>query len=369
MIEAGSGHKMPALAVKEAISARYPGKFQIDVVDLAKESKADLSDWFLKESWNFALKHRWLAKKGYSLVQLPFAGLYLPFFFRDFLIKGSRFVSEYGPDIVFSTHFYCSSASCYAREKYNLSFKIISCVIDPHKLWNEKKVDYVIMDPRILRDRNILAGIPDKKVRLMEFPISSRFLNRYLPEKAAQLRTQLGLDPSKKTALVAMGGQGIGKFYEYIMEIYRQDLPLNILCVCGKNTKMKTFLEKWMKSKKSKTVIIPFGQVSDMEQLLAVSDFVIGKGGPSSTFEAVSMGRPIIYIEWATYTEKPLIDFITNKNAGYFAETKEDFINKIKEILSSDILSVYKKNITALNYKSGAGEIAEFIVRQEMNTI
>ena len=40
MIEVGLGHKMPALALAEGLERRYPGRFSIEVSDLAREAGA-----------------------------------------------------------------------------------------------------------------------------------------------------------------------------------------------------------------------------------------------------------------------------------------------------------------------------------------
>ena len=55
MIEVGSSHKMSALAVKDAIEKIAPDRYQIKVMDFAKEVGALNTDRFLKNSWDTAL--------------------------------------------------------------------------------------------------------------------------------------------------------------------------------------------------------------------------------------------------------------------------------------------------------------------------
>ena len=55
MIEVGGGHRMLALAVKEAIDQLFPGQYQVEVIDFAKEAGANRDDKAMKDIWDFAL--------------------------------------------------------------------------------------------------------------------------------------------------------------------------------------------------------------------------------------------------------------------------------------------------------------------------
>ena len=54
---------------------------------------------------------------------------------------------EYKPDIVFSTHFFCTSVALFARDKYSFQYKVISYMADPitgHNMWVNPDADIVI---------------------------------------------------------------------------------------------------------------------------------------------------------------------------------------------------------------------------------
>lgn len=135
MIEVGSGHKIPALAVKDAIEEIATHRFRIKVVDFAKESGANKVDHFLKSSWDLALAHpvMTLAINRAIDVFYPITHSWnlLSSLFRDFAHKGIEFIRQFNPDIVYSTHFFCSTIAATARKRHHLSFKVVTTMTDP----------------------------------------------------------------------------------------------------------------------------------------------------------------------------------------------------------------------------------------------
>ncbi len=135
MIEVGGGHRMIALAVKEAIDQLFPGQYQVDVIDFAKEAGAIRDDKAMKDIWDFALAHPRLTTNVNLLLDtfkyLTRSNLVTKVLFQNFIRRGAQYILEYKPDIVFSTHFFCTSVALFARKKYCFQYKVISYMADP----------------------------------------------------------------------------------------------------------------------------------------------------------------------------------------------------------------------------------------------
>lgn len=371
MMEAGAGHKMPALAVKESIEALYPGQYQVDVIDFAKECGAHRSDQGLKKTWDFALAHPFWAKAGYLASELlyPLSHLYLPLAHREWVAKGRDYIREYQPDIVFSTHFFSLSVAARARNTLKAGFKVLGFVTDPfdgYSFWCERRADILIGASETARRRLLRHGMRHDRLRVFPFPIKDAFFQ--LHRDAQSIRSEYGLDPDLPTILTTAGGQGISKIGTYVMEMYRRGLKFNILSVCGKNEELKNQLEKLRQEVKSPTVLIPLGFVSNMNELLSVSDVCIAKAGASTTFEALLMGTPIIFTDWATYSEKPNVDFTVRNKVGWWAGSDRVFYKVLDEIQNTDILKQYQHNLKDLDLHTGADDLARFIVEELENT-
>jgi UDP-N-acetylglucosamine:LPS N-acetylglucosamine transferase len=367
-VEAGSGHKIPAMAVKESIEAFYPDKYQIDVVDFAKESGALKDDKALKGNWEFLLRFPVLARLGYKIMwgtNLT-SETYLKFACKEWLEKGSIYLKNYGPAIVFTPHMFSFFVCAYIREKYKMPIKLIGYITDPFDAcpwWAEKRMDWIIVASEIAKQKLLKLGIEEKKILIMPFPVKRSFFN--ISKSKDELVKQYGLDPSKPTILTSAGGQGIGtSSAKYVEMIYRRGMPFNVLFVCGRNENLKAQLDKLTKEVKSETVLVPFGYISNMNELLSISDFTIAKAGASTTMESLMMGCPIIYTDWAACNEWTNIEFAMNNKAGWYAPSQSSFLKIINEIRNTGILKIYKENTKKLNLKTGSDEIAKFVVEQ-----
>jgi UDP-N-acetylglucosamine:LPS N-acetylglucosamine transferase len=359
VMDAGSGHRRPAEAVAEAVERRYPGRFRIEVVDPGAEMGL-FADRFLKWTWDFALGHPGCAHVGFGLVQAPWSRWYLPICFRELQMRGMEFIRERRPDVIFSTHFYWLTIGALARQRYGLGCPVLGYVIDPHRLWVEPRADGIAYDPHVV-PAGLLRGVPPEHICQKPFPVAARFATGAM-DNAALIR-RYGIDPSLRTVLVSQGGQGIGKICDFVPGIHRRGIPLNLLVTCGRNAALKNRLTALSAGRTSQTNLIPLGYVDDMAELMAAADLVVCKGGPSTTFEAISLNKPILYTHWATYTEKPLVDGMLAKGCAWYAPTAQAICTRLEQVVEDpEGLGDIRKAQTKLGFRSGAGDIAEWIV-------
>ncbi len=361
-MEAGSGHRRPAEAVAETLARRHPGKFRIVVVDPGAEMGL-ATDRFLKWSWDVALAHPRLARWGYGLVQAPWSRGYLPTLFRQLQERGVAFLQERRPDIVFSTHFFWLGIAATARRRHGWNCPVLGYVIDPHRLWAEPRADGIAYDPLVMpHPEGQLRGVPTARIRALPFPVSARFGHPPDPGRCAARSEELGLVPGRLTVLVSQGGQGIGRTGALVAALHRRNLPLNLVVACGRNAALRARLTGLAEGRPSSTRLIPLGYADDMATLMALADVVVCKGGPSTTFEAVSLGKPILYTHWATYTEKPLVDGMVARGCAWFVPTARTLGDRLAMFVEEPgRLGEARKAMGALGYAGGADAVADWI--------
>jgi len=364
MIEVGFGHKAPALAVRDAIEARRGDSVQVDVVDFARECGALKDDRAIKDSWDLGLAFPLSARIGYLLVELYGKGAeYIDLLFKDFVHKGIEYIDRYRPDLVFATHPLALYVAVKAKETLKRPFKVVAYVVDPfdgYAWWANEGADALLVASEHSRGRLLRHGVRPDIIRLMGFPINNRFFDIRTPPP--EIQKSLDLNPEWPTLLVTAGGQGIGKVFAYAHALYLFQAPVNLIVVAGRNKGTLRRLDALKAKVLSRTRLAALGYVSNMNELMAASDVVVGKAGASTAMEAVFMGKPFIFTEWATYNDRFIINFALNYHIGWYCPTVFALSEVVRRISGTDVLSEYKHNLTRLAMEPGTGEVAEFLL-------
>jgi len=373
MIEVGGGHKMIALAVKDAIDQLYPGQYQVDVIDFAREAGAIRDDKAMKDLWDFALAHPKLTTNVNLLIDklnhLTRSNLVTKVLFQNFIRKGAQYILAYKPDIVFSTHFFCTSVALFAREKYHFQYKVISYMADPftgHNMWVNPNVDTIVAATQEAEQYLISQGQPRDRIKVMSFPLNLKFFAK-VSKSREDILDGLGLDPAKKTVLVSAGGQGIGDTEKYVRLLYEKGYPLNIIAVCAKNEALFKELSK-LACKGSPTGIAVLGFVDNMHELLEASDFGITKAGPSTIFEHLVKKVPPIITHNAGLQEKGNLEFCIRNRVGWYVAGEEEFLELVDRIMNTPVLEEYQANIQrnafVQSLPQAPFELARFVVSE-----
>lgn len=365
MMQAGAGHKIPALAVEEAIHRLYPGKYETHVSDFAKEAGAIWADKQILAGWDLCLKNHTLAKASYRVMEWlhPLSRAYVPVFFPGYIRKGIRFIEDFQPDIVYSTQYFCTQISAYARIWLKRDFPIIGQLTDPfegYSWWSDKKADWLLTASEESKSILMEHGVPEDHIKIMPFPLDRKFFN--VERKKEEILQELDLDPSKITLLATGGGHGIGKSVEYMKAVYLSGLPLNYIAVTGKNEQLKDELLELLEKHPRGTEMRVLGFVDNMNELLKACDVFLTKAGSNSTMEALVMERPIIFSHWVNYAEKTNVDFVLKNGYGWIADDKEQLLKILSNILKTDLLSKTAERLKDFDVPVGADEVARFVV-------
>jgi processive 1,2-diacylglycerol beta-glucosyltransferase len=133
--------------------------------------------------------------------------------------------------------------------------------------------------------------------------------------------------------------------------------------VAGRNKATLRRLEAMKAKVLSRTRLAPLGYVSNMNELMAASDVVVGKAGASTAMEAAFMSKPFIFTEWATYNDRFIINFALNYHVGWYCPTVFAFSQVVRRIVDTEVLSEYKRNLENLSVEPGTDEVADFLLK------
>ncbi len=365
MIEAGGGHKSPANAICTALRDRIPATVSVRVMDFCKDIGAIADDLRHKRGWDRALSRPLRTRITYHLIDFlgPLTRWYIRYTFRDTRRRAVDWFSENRPKLFIATHFLNAAAAVHAKKKIlDFDSTIVLFASDPHDisaLWMWRDVDYLIVCSEEAKKKAVRRRFPEEKIKVFPYPVNPNFFNISKNKGSSELPDT---NNENLTVLISAGGQGISRIGESIEGLIKQDIPINVIAVCGKNEKLYRELTDTARSIESKVQLYPLGFVNNMNELIQKSDLVVIKAGAASTYEALYLKKPIIFFDYVAYNEKTNIEYVLDKELGWWVKDKNELIRMLSQLVGDNTLLAEKNDrFDSLDIQNGAGPIADFL--------
>lgn len=306
----GGGHNSLATALQERLSPTYAVTIT-DPQPTIFHTHYRLVSRYLPWLWRFEYKssdtparalqaQRWFAK----LVQPPIEQL----------------LRQVQPQLVISVY---SSFGYAVREAIGVvdpTIHFVQQLSDPknvHQSWlTIKEVSAVLAPTRETYQEAVAAGFHSEQLLLTGWPIRQQF------EAAADLdpvgiRQQLGLRPDCFTLFVQGGGEGAARFASTVEAILAlNEGPtqprLQVILATGSNA--------WLAQRfanRPNLAVLPF--TTQIASFMAAADLIMGKAGPNTLFEAITLGKPFIATTYIPGQEEPNLGFIEEHQLGWVA--------------------------------------------------
>jgi 1,2-diacylglycerol 3-beta-galactosyltransferase len=362
-IAAGGGHVAGAHAMSEAIERHYPGRFELRVSDYMKDLGVIRLDRFHKDSWRRALRYPVLARVGQRVID-AFPRLTIAAerrILRNFARAAAADLREDPPLLIVSNHGLMTAGLAEAKHRYGLEVPVLTFATEPFNIsayWAEPRADRVIVASEDGRRRLHRFGVPADKMTIIGRPVRRAFLNA--PTKT-EARGHLGLE-DRFTCLVSFGGEGVGRDPRgSISTLLDSDLPLQVVAITGRNEALREELRTLWPGRERLRVE---GFVENMATYLAASDVFVGKAGPSSIYEALAVGRPVLASGYAGLNELGVTRFIENKGLGRYVGTNAALAREVRRYAGDPaLLEEVARRCRELDLASSTERFAHHIVR------
>ena len=364
MISVGGGHSSPARALENALKKKNKDYsiFVSDFWDYIGEKEFDTQH---KNMWAYMLKHTMVPRLCYYIQD--FGGALTRSITRRIwrkpIARAVEWFKENPPDLFISTHFLNVIPAYLARKKYpELKFPIALIGTDPNDisaLWIWKKIDYLIVFSNRARIKSLNRGFSPKNIRTFSYPVRKEFVSPEVDKNA--LRERYGIDPGKLTLMISSGSEGRGKIEKVIGELLKNDVPCNCLVVCGRNREFYESLHN-MKTAGKNFNLVPFEFLQNINEIIAISDFVVIKAGAASTYESLVMHKPIIFYDYVSQNEKSNINFALRRGLGWHVRGPKKLVELILAVIKYPVfLNEKRDNFFGLDFSTGAAEVAQFL--------
>jgi Glycosyltransferase family 28 C-terminal domain len=363
--DAGGGHRNAAVALK-AVCEQQGRPWDLHLVQFQEltdplDVLRRLTGIRIEEQYNILLRNGWTWGSEYLLRLLQ---LTIRIFHRPMVKLLAKYWRENPADLLISVipHFNRAIAeswtSVYPRRPF---VTLITDMADfPPRFWIEPIAEQIVV-----------AGSERAMEQARQFGKSSRNLFRasgmilrpefYAEQKEsrAAIRQQLGLDLQLPTAIVLFGGYGSRVIYEIVEQLSAARLPLQMICVCGKNAK----LAERLSARSWNLPVHVVGFTREVNRLMHAADFLIGKPGPGSIAEAMISGLPVL-VECNSSTlpqERYNTEWVNQKGVGVVIRSFQgDVVGAVESFLEPARLQEMKRNVTAIENRA-VFEIPELI--------
>ena len=350
-----------AWAMAEAIERHYPECFELRVSDYMKEVGIAQLDRFHKDSWRRALRYPILARVGQRIID-AFPRLTIAVqrrILRDFARAAAEDLGEDPPLLVVSNHGLITTGLAEAKRLYGLKVPVLTFATEPFNIsayWGDPRADRVIVASEESRRTLLRFGVPADKMTIIGRPVRQAFLNA--PTKP-DAREHLGLE-DRFTCLVSFGGEGVGRNpRDLIQTLLGSDVTLQVVAITGRNEALREEL----RTLRSGGVRVE-GFVENLAEFLAASDVFIGKAGPSSVFEALAVGRPVLASGYAGLNELGVARFIETRGLGRYVRSTAALAREVRRYAGDPtLLEEIARRCQELNLASSTERFAHHIVR------
>ncbi|MEO2079336.1 MAG: undecaprenyldiphospho-muramoylpentapeptide beta-N-acetylglucosaminyltransferase [Leeuwenhoekiella sp.] len=312
------GHIYPAIAIADALKAKYP---QAEFLFVGSQDRMEMEK---VPKAGYEIKGLWIA--GIQR-KLTWSNLMFPFKLISSLFKSAGIIRRFKPDAVIGTGGFASGPLLEMATRYNV--------------------------PALIQEQNSFAGITNKLLakKVQKICVAYDGMQQFFPQEKIvktgnpvrqdllaieTMREQgiekFGLKKDKKTLLIlggSLGARAINKLIDSELQ-FILDQEVQIIWQSG-----QLYYEEYKKHNAVEDVqVLPY--IDTMNLAYAAADIIISRAGAGSVSELALVGKPVIFIPSPNVAE----DHQT-KNAEAIVSKDAAILLKEKDI-KADFEPVFK---------------------------
>jgi 1,2-diacylglycerol 3-beta-galactosyltransferase len=360
---AGGGHRAAANALKTVIQ-QQERPWEIRLVNLQDILKP--LDIFRKYTGiNMEDVYNLLLKKGWTLgsPQLTVAmhGL-IRLYHRGQVRMLKQFWSQGDRDLVVSLVPNFNRALRQSLPETPLVTILTDLADYPPHFWIEQQQQYLICGTsKAVEQAKALDHSAEGVFQTSGMILRPNFYEPVTADRRDE-RKKLGLDTDLTTGLVLFGGEGSNVMLDIARRVTAH---AQFIFICGKNQKLAEQIRR-LTTQFPKYVE---GFTSEIPYYMHLSDFFIGKPGPGSISEALTMQLPIIVERnaWTLPQERYNTEWIREKQVGIVLKTFRDIDAGLKELLEPANYARFRANAAAIRNRAvfEIPEILDSVMQRE----
>jgi processive 1,2-diacylglycerol beta-glucosyltransferase len=245
-------------------------------------------------------------------------------------------LKQFQPEIVVCTHMTPAGIISWLKSHGKIAARqaIVVTDFDVHALWLCRHYEQYFVALDETRAHLEEMGVPASKVTVTGIPIDPEFAR---PKDPTAMRRRHGLDPDpgRATILVSAGGFGVGRIETLLAALEKLRHPAQVVAVCGRNQELHAQLAARAASEPAgaRVKLRPVGFTTEMDELMAASDLIVGKPGGLTTSEALARGLVFVVVNPIPGQEERNSDHLLEEGAAIRCNNLPVLAYKIDRLL------------------------------------
>ena len=327
--DTGGGHRSAFQAIQDAMTMRYGDEVEFDSVDVMRELK-----WPLNKQPEMYPQMVHTSKLLWALMYYSFDGKRRADLASQLIYSNNRrnlhrVVREHPADVVVCT--YSVIVNPVIRAFLTLEARppfltVVTDLVTTPACWYDPRVDRCFVPTQSAWNRGLRLGMAPSQMQITGLPVNPRFIMSMTSK--AEARREFGFDPDLPAVLLVAGIEGKATVQKLALALDAQPLDAQIIVVCGRNADLKAGLEARSWTNRHQI----YGYVSnqrEMPRLMAASDMIVTKAGPSTISEAAIAGLPMIICDRIPGQETGNVRLVQENDAGVYLTKPDEVVSRI----------------------------------------
>lgn len=359
-IKAGMGHHKTGMAVQNYLEEcgvecqmldtyEYIAPILSEAVNNGYLLSTKIAPRMFGRGYEFALK-----------LNKPEAGVFEKAFETVSLPKIRRYISEYNPDAIISTHpFSAMILNNLIADKTLANCLTLGIITDftIHPFWEKTNLDYYVTASVLLNYQMQKKQIDQNKILPFGIPIEPKFSKKI---DKCEARKQIGIK-NKDTVLVIMGSMGYGKIFSRLIELDNLNLDFQIVLVCGNNKR----LYKTANAHHWNHDMYVNAYVDNVDVLMDAANIIVTKPGGLTTSEFLAKSLPAVIMSPIPGQEDRNAEFLLNNGLAVKVTKLTPIDEIVYQLLTNpwrlEVLSTAEKHAA---HSDAAKRLGDFIIEK-----
>lgn len=271
-------------------------------------------------------------------------------------------IREFDPDVAICTHFLPTALLDRERRKRRSRARIVTVVTDfeVHGMWLAVPSDHYFVATAEAQAHLQALGIAPSAVTASGIPTHPVFAGK---KDRLAMRRKHGWHADLPAILVSAGGFGAANAGRMLESLIAAKVPAQVVAVCGKNTALKTAIEKIVArhAPDALPLVKVTGFTTDMDEFMSAADLMIGKPGGLTTSESLVKGLAWVVVNPIPGQEERNAIYLLEQGAGAWCDNLYTLAFKVRWVLEEPgRLEAMRRNALRIARPDAGQAVARF---------